>query len=188
MKKEQVIIFEGEHNFVMKKNHVRDKKTGISHYVADEMNVIAPVGVGVLDAPIEPPTQTDGPAPSPTTTTTLQDASQVITSVPKDVVLLGGGLSTTPVPDLLPLGNKPNVLSDEEMTTSTTSSTTTKIVLKIDIPTGLGTNPTLGGIGGGGGKKETPAEAKKSFLQKYWWILLLVGGGGAYYYYKKKNK
>jgi hypothetical protein len=190
MKKEQVIIFEGEHNFVMKKNRVRDKKTGISHYVPDEMYAIAPKDDGQLDPPIEPPTQPDDPVYRPKQEVTEKGVPDK--NVPDDVKLLpngDGGIN---------LGDPIKVVPDEETppppppppNTSDTTTTTTKIVVTIDIPTGLGTNPTLGGVGGGGGggKKETAAVAKKSFLQKYWWLLLIVAGGGAYYYYKKKKK
>jgi hypothetical protein len=194
MKKEQVIIFEGEHNFVMKKNRVRDKKTGISHYVPDEMYLIAPKDDGQLGDPIEPPADTDGPAPNPKSEVT--DKGVPDKNVPDDVKPLpigggGDGIARDDSPSPIGLGDARKIVSDEEITTSTTSSTTTKIVVKIDIPTGLGTNPTSSGVGSGASgssKKETAAAAKKSLLQKYWWVLLLVAGGGAYYYYKKKKK
>ena len=210
MKKEKVIIFEGEHNFVIPKNRVRDKKTGVSYYVPDEMNVTAPVGVGVLDAPIEPPTQPDDPIGSPKTTTTQQEDASKPTTVPTGVTLAskgtlaqndaislgdagGGGTITPPMevttPTPLPLGDKPKALSDEEMPKTTTTPTIATTIPTLPIDTAVTSSKMSGafGGGGGGGSKDGASVPKKTFIQKYWWLLLLVAGGG-YYYYKKNKK
>jgi hypothetical protein len=188
MTKEKVIIFEGEHNFVTPKNRVRNKKTGMSHYVPSEMNVIAPVGVGVLDAPIEPPIQPDEPMGSPKTTTTLQDAAKIITSQPADVTL--APKNTLLVNDAnVTLGGARTLLpSDEQMQETKTTTTTTPIIPLMQIDLGVSPSAMRSGGGGGGGAKEEAAK-KKTFLQKYWWIFLIaaVGGGAAYYKYKKKK-
>jgi hypothetical protein len=189
MKKEKVIIFEGEQNFVIPKNRVRDKKTGISYYVPDEMNVTAPVGTRMED-PIEPPRQPDEPIGSPKTTTTQQEDALKPSTVPTDSTLASRG--TLAQNDALSLGDRSSVMSDEEMTTtSTTTSTTTEIpkttIPTLPIDTILAPRLSVGG-GGGGGSKDGASAPKKTFLQKYWWLLLLVAAGGGYYYYKKKNK
>jgi hypothetical protein len=92
MTKERVIIFEGEDEFILPKNRVRNKKTGISYYVPDEMNVIAPVGGGgELPPPIEPPPQPDNIDISPKTTTTQEEERKKETTVPDDVTPLPKG-------------------------------------------------------------------------------------------------
>lgn len=189
MKKEKVIIFEGEQNFVVPKNRVRDKKTGISYYVPDEMNVTAPIGT-LMEEPIEPPRQPDEPIGSPKTTTTQQDDASKPSTVPTDSTLASRG--TLAQNDAISLGDKSSVMSDEEITTSTTTSTTTKATTSIlpilPIDTIIAPSKMGGGVGGGGGgSKDGASVPKKTFLQKYWWVLLLVAGGG-YYYYKKINK
>lgn len=191
MKKEKVIIFEGEQNFVIPKNRVRDKKTGISYYVPDEMNVTAPIGTP-MEEPIEPPRQPDEPIGSPKTTTTQQEDASKPSPVPTDTTLASRG--TLAQNDAISLGDRSSVMSDEEITTtSTTTSTTTEIpkttipILPIDTILASRLGGGVGG-GGGGGSKDATAKAKKTFLQKYWWLLLIVAAGSGYYYYKKKNK
>ena len=188
MKKEKVIIFEGEQNFVVPKNRVRDKKTGISYYVPDEMNVTAPIGTP-MEEPIEPPRQPDEPIGSPKTTTTQQDDASKPSTVPTDSTLVSRG---TLAQNDISLGDRSSVMSDEEITTSTTTSTTTKATTSIlpilPIDTIIAPSKMGGGVGGGGGgSKDGASVPKKTFLQKYWWVLLLVAGGG-YYYYKKIKK
>jgi hypothetical protein len=213
MKKEKVIIFEGEHNFVIPKNRVRDKKTGISYYVPDNMNVvgvdksgITPIDETQLDAPKEPdePIRIIKPPPSGSSDISVKTFGGGTGGA--GTITKGGGETGDRPPPLggggqrgIDLGDPIKIVADEELTTttSTTTSTTTKIAITIDIPTGLGGNPITssglgsklsGGGGGGGGSKDATATAKKTFLQKYWWLLLLVAAGGGYYYYKKKNK
>jgi len=113
MKKEKVIIFEGEQNFVIPKNRVRDKKTGISYYVPDEMNVTAPVGTP-MDEPIEPPRQPDEPIGSPKTTTTQQEDASKPSPVPTDTTLASRG--TLAQNDAISLGDRSSVMSDEKIT------------------------------------------------------------------------
>ena len=105
MKKEKVIIFEGEQNFVIPKNRVRDKKTGISYYVPDEMNVTAPVGTP-MEAPIEPPRQPDDPIGSPKTTTTQEEDASKPTTVPQGVTLVNKAVLPSNIDDPnIQLGN-----------------------------------------------------------------------------------
>ena len=85
MTKERVIIFEGEDEFILPKNRVRNKKTGISYYVPDEMNVTAPTKGDGLGTPIEPPPQPDNIDISPKTTTTQEEERKKETTVPDDV-------------------------------------------------------------------------------------------------------
>ncbi len=188
MTKEKVIIFEGEHNFVVPKNRVRNKKTGMSYYVPDEMNVIAPVGVGVLDAPIEPPAQPDDVIISPKTTTTQEEDAKKVTTVPEGVTLVSK--KTLEKNDDINLGDSRKIVSDEELTTTSTTTSTTTVKPILVIPIDLGVNPSSrigGGVGGGSSAKEEAAK-KKTLLQKYWWILAIAAVGGGYYLYKNKKK
>lgn len=215
MKKEKVIIFEGEQNFVIPKNRVRNKKTGVSYYVPDDMNVvgvdksgITPIDESQLDAPKEPdePIRIITPPPSGSSDISVRNqggsggAGTLITKPTGNPVTTMGTLPSSVGEPNIGLGNPtkqfPSAGEELTTTTSTTTSTTTKIAITIDIPTGLGDNPITssglgsklsGGGGGGGGSKDAAATAKKTFLQKYWWLLLIAAAGG-YYYYKKKNK
>lgn len=172
MKREQVIIFEGEHMFVAPKNTVYDKKTGMTHVVPEFENLLpAPqdgsVGTGITD-PTIPPAPVEGP-----------------------LLPVGTPIGTGPTPPIG--GGAPTPVAD--ITTSTTTTTTTAAT--INIPINLGTAPLVtpattgtfsGGGGGGGGSKSTATGAtQKTFLQKYWWLLLLAAAGG-YYLYKKRKK
>jgi len=190
MKKEEVIIFEGEHNFVVPKNRVRNKKTGVSYYVPEEMNVTAPVGVGVLEPPIEPPKQPDEPIGSPKTITTQQEDATTPTPVPTGVTLASKG--TLSQNDAVSLGGAKLLPSAGEESGENLTTTTTNIPTQVIIPTlpiGMGVSPSkLSGGGGGGGGSKDSATPKKTLLQKYWWVLLIVAVGGGYYYYKNKKK
>lgn len=207
--KEQVIVFEGEHLFVAPKKRISNKKKGIQIPIPEEMNVVAPVGVGVLPPPIEPPTQPDEPIGSPKTTTTQQEDASKPTTVPADVTLAskgtlaqndaialggaGGGGGIAPIEPIdIKLGDPIKVVSDEELTTttSTTSSTTTSLPqipnLALGtvplVPLSLGAAPRLGGGGGGGEEESPPVEEKKT---NYLWLVLL-GIAGLIYFTKKK--
>lgn len=211
--KEQVIVFEGEHMFVAPKKRISNKKKGIQIAIPEEMNVVAPVGVG-MEAPIEPPRQPDEPIGSPKTTTTQQEDASKPTPVPTDVTLVskgtlaqndaialgdaggGGGIVSSPsaevtTPTPLVLGDKPKVLSDEEMATpapapapSTTTTTFGGVPL---VPLSFGAAPMMGGRGGGGGggaeEEAPPVEEKKT---NYLWLVLL-GLAGLIYFTKKKS-
>jgi hypothetical protein len=191
MTKEKVIIFEGEHNFVTPKNRVRNKKTGISYYVPDEMNVTAPNSGDGLGKPIEPPPQPDDIIISPKTTTTQEEDRKKETTVPLDVKPLGDGkrrlIDFEPTP--IGLGDARKVVSDEEITTTSTTTSTTTVKPIVILPIDLGVSPSsrIGGGGGGGGAKEDAAK-KKTLFQKYWWILAIAAVGGGYYLYKNKKK
>jgi hypothetical protein len=204
--KEQVIVFEGEHLFVAPKKRISNKKKGVQVSIPEELNVVAPVGVGVLPPPIEPPRQPDEPIGSPKTTTTQEEDASKPTPVPADVTLAsrgtlaqndaialggaGGGV-TTPTSDVTPiaLGDKPKVLSDEEMPqpkvepTPTPTTTTTAFGAVPLVPLSFGAAPMMGGGGGGGGEEEAPAEKKKT---NYLWLVLL-GIAGLIYFTKKKS-
>jgi hypothetical protein len=211
--KEQVIVFEGEHLFVAPKKRISNKKKGVQIPIPEEMNVVAPVGVGVLPPPIEPPRQPDDPIGSPKTTTTQQEDASKPTPVPADVTLAskgtlaqndaialggaGGGGGLPPMENIdIKLGDAIKVVSDEELTTttSTTTSTTTQTTTKLPpIPDiALGTVPlvplSLGaaprlGGGGGGGEEEAPPVEEKK--TNYLWLVLL-GIAGLIYFTKKK--
>lgn len=211
MKKEEVIIFEGEHNFVLPKNRVRNKKTGVSYYVPDDVNVVGIDKSGI--SPIEePPVQPDAPREP-------DEPIRIITNPPSgssdiSVRTYGGGggggtiitqptiqpstnMGTTPPrigEPIIGLGNptKQFPTAGEEIVdpkpTPTPSPTPTPTLTIPTLP--IDTIPPsskFGGGGGGGGSKDGASASKKTFLQKYWWLLLLVAGGG-YYIYKKNKK
>jgi hypothetical protein len=173
MKKEKVIIFEGEQNFVIPKNRVRDKKTGVSYYVPNDVNA-------------------DG-----------KDKSIIVPKDEEVVDPGGGGGGGEPVAPIEPIMPKePDApiepddptkrfptAGEEVVTPSTPLAITTPVLPLLPIDMGVAPSKMVGGGGGGGGGSKQPSEAtKKTFLQKYWWLLLLVAAGGGYYYYKKKNK
>lgn len=187
MKKEKVIIFEGEHNFVAPKSRVRDKKTGISYKVEDYLNVVASSDVAPIDKPIEdvPPaldvSQGSGdPRPMPTGGggTTTSTTSDTTTERPP---IMDDKKTTLPEPDVQLGSPRKTVIEEAPVTTNV------RVDLPIAVPTNLGKAPApiMGGGGGGGGSKEAAAP-KKSLLQQYWWILLVLGVGG-YMYYKRKK-
>lgn len=190
--KEQVIVFEGEHMFVAPKKRISNKKKGIQIAIPEEMNVVAPVGVG-MEAPIEPPRQPDEPIGSPKTTTTQQEDASKPTPVPTDVTLVSK--ATLAQNDAnINLGDASKVKSDEEITTtSTTTSTTTVLPSSVVgvplLPISFGAAPMMGGRGGsgggGGGEEEQapPVEEKKT---NYLWLVLL-GIAGLIYFTKKKS-
>jgi hypothetical protein len=213
MKKEKVIIFEGEQNFVIPKNRVRNKKTGVSYYVPDDMNVvgvdksgITPIDESQLDAPKEPDEPIRIITPPPSGSSDISVRNQGGSGG-------GGTLSTKPLGNpvttmgtLPPSVGEPNIQlgnptkqfpsAGEELVTpitpvapSTPVAPITPTIPIVPIDTIVSTSKMGGGIGGGGGgSKEGASAPKKTFLQKYWWLLLLVAAGGGYYYYKKKNK
>jgi len=181
MKKEKVIIFEGEHEFVAPKTRVRDRKTGISYNVKDYVNLVSS-DTAPIDKPTEdqPPqldvSQGSGsvrPEPSSTTTSTTSDTT---TRPP-----IQNGKKNLPTPDIqLGSPSKKTVLEQAPIQVST------KIDLPVIAPSNLGKAPVpIMGGGGVGGSKEQ-AKAQPSFLQKYWWLLLIAGVGG-YMYYKRKK-
>jgi hypothetical protein len=192
MTKEKVIIFEGEHNFVLPKNRVRNKKTGMSYYIPDEMNVTAPTKGDGLGTPIEPPPQPDDIDISPKTTTTQEEERKKETTVPDDVTPLGDGkrrlIDLEPTP--IGLGDARKIVSDEEITTTSTTTSTTTVKPIVILPIDLGVSPSsrIGGGGSGGGGAKEGAAKKKTLLQKYWWILAIAAIGGGYYLYKNKKK
>ncbi len=176
MAKEQVIVFEGEHLFVSPKNHIVDRKTGMTHQVPSEMNVVAPIDEPRLEQPIEPPKQPDDPMPSPTPTTT-----NIGTILP--LGSSGGGGSTLPsLGDPTKLVPAPKEEAPPPAPTPAPEPQKATIPL---LPISFGSAP-VGGGGGGGGSKKEEAAPKKSLLQKYWWLLVLAGVGG-YIYYKRKK-
>lgn len=174
MKKEKVIIFEGEHNFVTPKNTVYDKKTGMTHVIPEYANLV------------QPPNETVAPA------NCFQIDPVTGVQVPTDCSGLGGGTPVAPVG-----GGTADITTTTTLPPAdTTTPTTTTTLPAINIPINLGTAPTSigtlvsggGARGGGGGSAESGAAKKKTFLQKYWWLLLLVAAGGGYWYYKKGKK
>jgi hypothetical protein len=177
MAKEQVIVFEGEHMFVAPKNHVVNRKTGMVHHVASEMNVVAPIDEVRLDQPIEPPKQPDDPIQNPSLTPITTNTKP---SLGNPTIGGGGG---SPLPSL----GDPTKLAtpQEEVTPAPTPEPEPKKVAVPLLPISFGSAPIGGGGGGGGSKKEETAP-KKTLLQKYWWILVLAGVGG-YIYYKRKK-
>lgn len=213
MKKEKVIIFEGEQNFVIPKNRVRNKKTGVSYYVPDDMNVvgvdksgITPIDESQLDAPKEPdePIRIITPPPMGSSDISVKTyggstggAGTLTTKPMGNPVTNMGTLPPSVGEPNIQLGNptKQFPSAGEEVVTpitpvapSTPIAPITPSIPILPIDTIVSTSKTGGGFGGGGGgSKDATAKAKKTFLQKYWWLLLLVAGGG-YYYYKKKNK
>jgi hypothetical protein len=175
MKKEKVIIFEGEHMFVAPKNTVYDKKTGMTHVIPEYANLV------------QPPNETVSPS------NCFQIDPVTGVQVPTDCGGLGGGV-TPPVSTIGGAAVDITTTTTAPPVDTTTPSTTTTIA-PISIPINLGTAPTAigslvagGGRGGGGGGASDGTAAKpKTFLQKYWWLLLVAAAGG-YIYYKKRKK
>lgn len=171
MKKERVIIFEGEHQFVAPKNRVRNKKTGVSYHVESEVNLV------------------DDAAPSyRQTAQAQQDRLALVQPTQADPIvatskLVGAGTGVIIDPGPAQGGN---INESTTTTSSTTSTTTIAVVIKLEEPLGLGKAPLLGG-GGGGGRKEEGAAKKVTTLQKYWWLIPVVAIGG-YFTYKKLKK
>lgn len=212
MKKEKVIIFEGEHDFVLPKSRIRDKKTGISYNVEDFKNLVN-IGEAPTDSSPENPVPTSiEPAPNvpvyalptpisggggggTTTSTTIETTTIAPTPTPTP---------TAPTPTPSPISKKsllePNVVLGGAQSIPTGTETVfstpapTSNISKIETPIvtttsviapdnlGKAPTPTFGGGAGGGGGTK-PKEKKKS---NYWWLLILVGIGG-YMYYKKKK-
>ena len=162
MAKEQVIIFEGEHNFVAPKNHVTDKATGMTHHVPDEVNLIP--------TPTSATQPTSLPQLGGATRPVADAASSTNITTNQPIIVTNPNISKTIAPP--PPANIPT-------TTSTLTTTTTK-------PISFGSAPVGGG--GGGGKKEEAAAKPKTFIQKYWWAMAIaVVGIGGYIYFKKKK-
>jgi len=189
MKKEKVIIFEGEQNFVIPKNRVRDKKTGVSYYVPDDMNVvgvdksgITPIDESQLDAPKEPDEPIRIITPPPSGSSDISVRSQGGSG--------GGGTIQLGNPTKqFPSAGEEVIAPSTPLAPSPPLAITTPVLPLLPIDMGVAPSKMVGGGGGGGGGSKQPSEAtKKTFLQKYWWLLLLVAAGGGYYYYKKKNK
>jgi hypothetical protein len=174
MSKEQVIVFDGEQNFIAPKTRVSNKIKGRSIHVPENVNLVdddarSPRQTAQAQQErlaIVQPTQAD-PVVS---TQQLTDAYKAVVVNPADVVTLGGAQKTV----------------INEITTSTTSSTTTAAPKKIDVtlltPPNLGLAPIGGGGGGGGQEEVAPPEEKKT---NYLWILLAIGAI-AYFFSKKK--
>jgi hypothetical protein len=184
MKKEKVIIFEGEHEFVAPKSRVRDRKTGVSYNVQDYMNVVSS-DMAPIDKPTEdqPPqldvSQGSGPIrPEPSGGGTTSTTVETTTLRPPTE----NGKTKLPEADVQ-LGSPSKKAAIEELAPVTTNL---KVDLPISVPTNLGKAPApiMGGGGGGGSKDQ--AAAKKTFLQNYWWLIVALGIGG-YMYYKKKK-
>lgn len=169
MKKEKVIIFEGEHMFVAPKNTVYDKKTGMTHVIPEYANLV------------QPPNETVAP------TNCFQIDPVTGVQVPTDC----GGLGNNPTPVGANTMDITTTTTAPPVDTTTPSTTTT--LAPISIPINLGTAPTAigslvaGGGGGRGGASDGTAAKPKTFLQKYWWLLLVAAAGG-YIYYKKRKK
>lgn len=174
MSKEQVIVFDGEQNFIAPKTRVANKFKGKSVHVPEDVNLVddaAPSARQTAQAQqdrlaLVQPTQAD-----PTVSTQqLTNAYKAVVVNPADVVTLGGAQNTVVT----------------ETTTSSTTSTTTAAPKKIDVtlltPPNLGLAP-IGGGGGGGGQEEAPPPVEEK--TNYLWILL--GIGALVYFFSKKK-
>lgn len=181
MKKEKVIIFEGEHEFVAPKSRVRDRKTGISYNVKDYVNLVSS-DMAPIDKPTEdqPPqldvSQGSGPVRPESSSTTTSTTSDTTTARPP---IMDDKKITLPEPDVQLGSPRKTIIEEGPITTNV------KVDLPIAVPSNLGKAPApIMGGGGGGGSKEGAAK-QKTFLQKYWWLIAL--GVGGYIYYKKKK-
>lgn len=192
MKREKVIIFEGEHMFVAPKNTVYDKKTGMTHTIPEFANLVDPKTAESL------PILTTGGIAGDTDTRTQDTNTQ--TNLVSSGTARYAGTDTT----VSPIGGGGAVrtpIVEMETTTSSTTSTTTaapKIEQTLNVPLNLGlplqSQMARSGGGGGGGGGSASGEGKPqanvfvTLLKKYWWVGLIVAAGVGGYFYAKRKK
>jgi hypothetical protein len=216
MKKESVVVFSGEDQFILPRNKVYNMKSGKTEFVGQN---------GVKDENVTPPTATDPTPPAPPPTGVVEDPDKG-TNPPRQYGYSSGkfqmpdptnpefcgivqeyitnrGHGSASPEDIMsaynafkkycnseptpPYGGDQPPPKDNKPQEPPKDEPKPDVVVPL-LPIPLVT-PNLGtriGGGGGGGGADEPKASEKK--KNYWWLLILAAVGvGAYAYYKRNK-